>query len=405
MRWRSRQATETKVGHETSITDGAAATGRRLARHGAWLPALLAALVLASCGGSGGSDAAAVATTTEPAQVDVGISAPANGDEVKASETAGARMIATVDVEGTAKPGAELVLQSSCQEAECRKQVTVGADGSFDSKVPIWSTEGANSGYVIAGAQGSAPADRARVLVLLKRPKSASLPQASTSLPGKQSKTKRSHSEPGASLPTESEPATDAAAEGDPLPAAPETLPVPAPIPAPKGGGTGTLVMIGDSLAEGTEPYLGGLLNGWDVTTDARVGRPLAEGMSILGRTKLPGGPVVLAFSLFTNDSPRNVPALDAAVRASVKRAGSGCAIWATIVRPPQGGVSYKAANQDLRRLERDPSIGGRLLVVPWAETVAANPRLVGSDGVHATQVGYQTRASLYAQAVSACGG
>ena len=39
------------------------------------------------------------------------------------------------------------------------------------------------------------------------------------------------------SLPTESEPATDAAAEGDPLPAAPETLPVPAPIPAPKGGG------------------------------------------------------------------------------------------------------------------------------------------------------------------------
>ena len=43
MRWRSRQATETKVGHETSITDGAAATGRRLARHGAWLPALLAA--------------------------------------------------------------------------------------------------------------------------------------------------------------------------------------------------------------------------------------------------------------------------------------------------------------------------------------------------------------------------
>ena len=179
MRWRSRQATETKVGHETSITDGAAATGRRLARHGGWLPALLAALVLASCGGSGGGDAAKVAATTGPAQVDVGIRSPANGDEVKASETAGARMIATVDVEGTAKPGAELVLQSSCQEAECRKQVTVGADGSFDSKVPIWSTEGANSGYVIAGAPGSAPADRARVLVLLKRPKRRCRPSPS----------------------------------------------------------------------------------------------------------------------------------------------------------------------------------------------------------------------------------
>ena len=68
MEWRSRQATETKVGHETSITDGAAATGRRLARHGGWLPVLLAALVLASCGGSSGGDAAKVAATTEPAQ-------------------------------------------------------------------------------------------------------------------------------------------------------------------------------------------------------------------------------------------------------------------------------------------------------------------------------------------------
>ena len=369
------------------------------------MPVLVAALALASCGGSGGGDAATVAATTEPAEVAVGIRAPANGDEVKATETAGARMIATVAVKGSAEPGAELVLQSSCQEAECRKQVTAGTDGSFTSKVPIWSTAGASSGYVIAGAQGSAPADRARVLVLLTRPKSAGLPRASTDLPGKRSKPKRSHAEPGGSLPTESEPATDAAAESDPLAAAPETLPAPAPIPAPKGGGTGTLVMIGDSLAEGTEPYLGGLLTGWDVTTNARVGRPLAEGMSILGRTKLPGGPVVLAFSLFTNDSPRNVPALDAAVRASVKRAGSGCAIWATIVRPPQGGVSYQAANQDLRRLERDPSLGGRLLVVPWAETVAANRSLVGPDGVHATQVGYQTRASLYAQAVSACGG
>ncbi len=399
----SRHATERTVGHETSITDGAAATGRRWARHGVWLPALLAALALAACGGSGGGDTATVAATSDPAEVDIGIRAPENGAKVKADETAGARMIANVAVKGTAAPGAALVLQSSCQEAECRKQVTAGPDGSFDSKVPVWSTEGASSGYVIAGAQGSAPADRARVLVLLSRPRSASLPQASTDLPGKQSKPKRSQSEGGSSLPTtQPEPATEA--EEDPLPAAPETLPVPAPIPAPSGGGTGSLVMIGDSLAEGTEPYLGGLLNGWKISTDARVGRPLAEGMSILGRTKL-SGPAVLAFSLFTNDSPRNVPALDAAVRESVRRAGSGCAIWATIVRPPQGGVSYQAANQGLRKLERDASLGGRLLVVPWAETVASNPGLVGSDGVHATQVGYQTRAKLYAQAVSACGG
>ena len=180
---------------------------------------------------------------------------------------------------------------------------------------------------------------------------------------------------------------------------------MPAPIPAPKGGGTGTLVMIGDSLAEGTEPYLGGLLNGWKVATDARVGRPLAEGMSILGRTQLPGGPLILAFSLFTNDSPRNV--------AGARRGGAherparrlGLRDLGHDRAAAAGRRELRGREPGPRQLERDPSLGGRLLVVPWAETVAANPGLVGTDGVHATQVGYQTRAQLYAQAVSACGG
>jgi lysophospholipase L1-like esterase len=89
-------------------------------------------------------------------------------------------------------------------------------------------------------------------------------------------------------------------------------------------------------------------------------------------------------------------------VRKTLSTVGvNGCVIWATIVRPPVNGTSYRAANALLTRLAaEDP----RLRVVPWAEQVAANPKLVGSDGVHATPAGYQLRAQLYAQAAQSCG-
>ena len=108
----------------------------------------------------------------------------------------------------------------------------------------------------------------------------------------------------------------------------------------------------------------------------------------------------MLAFSLFTNDSPGNVGALEAAVRQSVQRAGSGgCAIWATIVRPPKGGVSYDAVNARLNALAGDPQLRGRLLIVPWAALSRSNPSFLGRDKVHATSAGYRERARLYAQA------
>lgn len=52
---------------------------------------------------------------------------------------------------------------------------------------------------------------------------------------------------------------------------------------------------------------MAGALPGWNVTVDARVGRPLAEGMQIFDST--PGrSHTVYAFSLFTNDDPRRRP-------------------------------------------------------------------------------------------------
>ena len=115
-----------------------------------------------------------------------------------------------------------------------------------------------------------------------------------------------------------------------------------------------------------------------------------------------PDPPAILAFSLFTNDDPSATAALERAVRATASRPG-GCAVWATIVRPPYNGVSYDAANRVLERLASDPQL--RLRLVPWAEAVARSPSFVAGDGVHATPEGYRARAELYAQAIRSCAG
>ena len=85
--------------------------------------------------------------------------------------------------------------------------------------------------------------------------------------------------------------------------------------------GAPELVMIGDSLAQGTAPYLPELLPGWRVTADAARSRFLFTGMVVRDTMrKPPSRPVVLAFSLFTNDDPSRAPDLEAAVRALARR-------------------------------------------------------------------------------------
>jgi hypothetical protein len=169
------------------------------------------------------------------------------------------------------------------------------------------------------------------------------------------------------------------------------------------------MIVIGDSLAVGMAAPLASALSTWDVATDARTGRPLAEGMEILRETQLPPGAdgtrAILAFSLGTNDGPQSTDALEQDVRYSVSRLGvHGCAIWATIARPPLNGVSYRAMNQRLYQLaNNDPQLAGRLLIVPWAEEYAKHKSWRASDGVHATGEGYAARAQMYAQVARSC--
>jgi hypothetical protein len=340
-----------------------------------WLRLGAVGLVVAACGAtektnSAGDRPAAPAATIAPPD----IAEPANGDTVTASARLGDNISAKVRVRGTAEPGRSLRVSAGCQVVGCIRTVTAGEDGRFSVGVNVTVDVAEPSIPLVAEYEDSYESDR--VVITVGEP---------TPAPSRRKRPRRT--------------ATPGPGQTGPTATPPRPRQTPTAQPGATGG-RGSAVIVGDSLAQGIEPYMTTALAGWSVSVDARIGRPLSEGMRIFSDTPIRPG-TVYAFSLFTNDDPRSVPALEQAVRASVSRAG--CAVWATIVRPPEGGVGYDAANRALTRLAAGPLVG-RLQIVDWAGAVAAHPDWIsGNDRVHGTPEGYRNRAALYARAIRAC--
>lgn len=166
------------------------------------------------------------------------------------------------------------------------------------------------------------------------------------------------------------------------------------------GPNSGRLLVVGDSLAVGTEAPLARLLPGWRVATSAYTGRHTDDGVAeITGRGSLPD---VIAVSLGTNDDPSATSSFAGEVQRVLDAAGPAkCVVWANIVRPPYAGVSYAGYNRVLERLSLSHP---NLIVVDWSGIVRSQPGLLASDGVHATPHGYAVRAQAIASAIASCG-
>jgi hypothetical protein len=335
--------------------------------------ALAAGLTVAAmlCGGCFGDEEKPAPTPA--GEVSVGtpmtIYEPKPDQRLEATTPLEDSLRSTVTVRGRVEADAEVVVNSGCAVARCAATVTAAIDGQWEAHVQVMVARSTPFTTIVA-INAEDPTDRASVDVTLF----------------------------GKAPPAKQKPKTNARKPKGSSPSATRT---PTAAPTPTAQPPRALLLIGDSLGEGIEPYLPGLLPGWSVRADAKTSRPLATGMQILAGTPV-SGPTVLAFSLFTNDSPGNVSALDSAVRTSLQRAGAnGCAVWATIRRPPYNGVSYAAAN---RRLKQLAAQNWRLRLVPWAETTRANPSWLAGDGVHATSTGYRARAQMYADAARSCG-
>ncbi len=156
---------------------------------------------------------------------------------------------------------------------------------------------------------------------------------------------------------------------------------------------------VGDSLGEGTKPYLPGALRGWKVSQSVATSRFVPEGVSIVrNRGGLPGAVV---FALGTNDDPHNVSGFRNAIESVLSIAGkTRCVVVPNIVRPPVGGASYAGYNGALADLANHRK---NLRVADWAGLVARNRGWLAPDGSHVNATGYAARARLIAHQVERC--
>lgn len=160
-----------------------------------------------------------------------------------------------------------------------------------------------------------------------------------------------------------------------------------------------SLLHVGDSLAQGSDPPLRQLLPGWSITTYALKSRPTSAGVAIIDRQ--PSLPQTLVVELGTNDSSDQSGQFAAAVRHVLALAGPNrCVVWVNIHRPPYNGVSYAGFN---RALDQIAATSPNLAVVDWNGMVNAGQAQVAGDGVHSTPDGYRVRAAAIAQALQGC--
>lgn len=327
---------------------------------------------------------AAVAPLPPPKLGPVAVTSPRSGRVLHAHQV-GNELVAVLKVTGRADPKQILYTQASCMRASCERLAPSDDRGRWSTKSVVVAPADNPQLRVDAGytdpASGQAPLT---LQVILRAPAAETAHRVTVH-----------HQTP---VPTAPLPPIGGTSGGAASPT-PGSVPVVA-----STGATRPLIMIGDSLAVGTRDDLARDLPGWRVTTNARVSRPLAEGMGILSRTRVADPRTILAFSLFTNNGPYQLPQLEAAVRQSMAALGPhGCAIWATIHRPPYGGVGYARVNAALAAMASTPQYAGRLFVVPWSQLAQQHPDWVGPDHIHGTAVGYAERAQLYANYARSC--
>jgi hypothetical protein len=161
-----------------------------------------------------------------------------------------------------------------------------------------------------------------------------------------------------------------------------------------------SLLVVGDSLAVGTRPYIRRYLRGWRVHQRTSISMQVTEGPHILhgyGRHL----PRVVFVNLGTNGGPRDGGTFVTAIRRTMRIAGpKRCVVWASIVRPRVGGASYQGLNRLLAHQARHRR---NLIMFRWVRLAHRHRSWFGPDGVHPTATGYQVRAKAMARDIRSC--
>src|SRR5690606_31307889 len=111
-------------------------------------------------------------------------------------------------------------------------------------------------------------------------------------------------------------------------------------------GAPRSVYVNGDSLAEGTAPYLDQMLRGWELEQTFDIGRSTGAGVDMV-RSRAGSLPPYVVLSLGTNDDPAAPESFAASVTAALDAAGDQrCVVWPNVLRPAVNGSSYDGFNR-----------------------------------------------------------
>jgi lysophospholipase L1-like esterase len=159
--------------------------------------------------------------------------------------------------------------------------------------------------------------------------------------------------------------------------------------------------VVGDSLTVGTQPWLRAAMHrhGWSLAgVDARVGRPVSEGLAVLRAHRASLPPVVLV-ALGTNNLGATQQDVRSWLRSTRQIVGSRPVVWVNLclndVQQPRLR-GFRAINAALLRYA--PRFG--IKVADWCGYASRHGVTNGPDGIHYGPDAYRVRARFYALAL-----
>jgi lysophospholipase L1-like esterase len=155
------------------------------------------------------------------------------------------------------------------------------------------------------------------------------------------------------------------------------------------------VLIVGDSIAVGLQPFLVEMITDREVTFDAKSGRTTPQGLRALRFELERYAPQAVVLNLGTNDGANPDVFAERVAKALRAVPRSACVVWPAIVRAPRKGA-YKQLNRVLRDAARRDH---RLTVLNYDRMVAKGSVPL-RDGVHPTPEGYRFLSWVTAAAV-----
>ena len=169
--------------------------------------------------------------------------------------------------------------------------------------------------------------------------------------------------------------------------------------PPASASGSGGVLVVGDSLAELTSPYLRRYLPSVPITVDGVGGSNTYQIYELFEKSYDPSQSVIV-FDAGTNDNPAYPQILAENLKKVTGVIGDRCMVVPTIHGYTVNGVDNTGKNRVVR--EFAASRPGTQ-TPDWAGAVAAHPELMQADGLHPIAAGADLRARLIAQGILGC--